>query len=1024
MGNRRKSVEKMDMSDDFGDLEDELMTLERNECAYLNAPTFVADAPQSAPPALPVATPPPAARAADAAPNSAPTSAPAPVVSMLDLIKSSLSTAVNELLERAEQLRVLHATLNGEVCVDSASSSVAKEEDERIARRKAVVDSLIEQRKQAITLRVLQRSRDARAGGANANDPERMHAKLDQIEAQSLAESERPSSPVIWTALVELLTQEERDYMAKSADEIFEEQLKYPKDVEEKHELIRTHLDAIFQHAAPTKNGHVLRRSASHSIGNVLRDFNSIFCACYDNYLRAVEHIAIVLPMAAADVNQVAAILAQVLVFKYKALGEWHEFVQGCVLDALFVHLQPTLHGLYVVAFAAEDSFVEQRALALRERRLADFGVRPRFRLDDGDASDSGANNGLLDHNELRLRSLRRYEAAIYIMNDLPNHRSPWEKLALLAKLCRTIDETIRTYYAELRSTPTPPPENLNLTADDLCSLLAFVLVMSPAMCRHVYSQLAILGSFLPPSHAAGEEGFAIATFTSAVRFLTHLTVDDALKSILHSNASMSAPSRSSVILLVVAVLHCVVLWSLRVSVSELTPVVQALTSTVYFRRESNGSIFALDSRDNSVNELQDSQLYARYVGLAMHQSSGRIFWSDGRSIKYKAVDVPQPPLPPPTTTTLVGSLAHVTWHGVNFGTQRSDLMELRVLDVPCVSVLQWSPTMVECIVALPTTDATSVTTDNCVIRTTSGSMTGFARNYGEMRAYGYPSPIVEYLELVVRPLRPQALAFENAILPSADNDQWLYWSNTLDGNIYRSSLTSTALEVVQTRAWGVRGLALLPASAQVANGSAVLFFSLEGKGKIMQRLLPSSNPNVAATVLLTGLSSPRGLAVSATQSKLFFAEKTGRIFKVQLVSAPQSLVQGASKRVLTLPTTTRLDGLAVDSSNLYWCETNSNVVARASIDAFERQVLVGGSANLALSWPRAVVLRTFNGISNALDSGQFFFSEYTGRISRGTAATVIINELTAPTMIHLDQLLLQASSQTHNSHVHFYGLE
>lgn len=59
--------------------------------------------------------------------------------------------------------------------------------------------------------------------------------------------------------------------------------------------------------------------------------------------------------------------------------------------------------------------------------------------------------------------------------------------------------------------------------ADDLRAILAFVLVSAPSMCLHVFSQLAILSSFMPQTSASGEEGFALATFTSAVRLVSRL---------------------------------------------------------------------------------------------------------------------------------------------------------------------------------------------------------------------------------------------------------------------------------------------------------------------------------------------------------------------------------------------------------------------------------------------------------------------------------------------------------------------
>lgn len=60
-------------------------------------------------------------------------------------------------------------------------------------------------------------------------------------------------------------------------------------------------------------------------------------------------------------------------------------------------------------------------------------------------------------------------------------------------------------------------------------------------------------------------------------------------------------------------------------------------------------------------------------------------------------------------------------------------------------------------------------------------------------------------------------------------------------------------------------------------------------------------------------------------------------------------------------------------------------------------------------------------------DNDDFFYSEYTGRIAKGQASAVIINELSASSMVYLDQLV-QRSSITKRSGddntLHMYALE
>lgn len=354
----------------------------------------------------------------------------------------------------------------------------------------------------------------------------------------------------------------------------------------------------------------------------------------------------------------------------------------------------------------------------------------------------------------------------------------------------------------------------------------------------------------------------------------------------------------------------------------------------MYFRQQSNGSILALSSVDSSVTELERSTEYARFVGMTLHQRTDVLYWSDGRSIRRRSVLATDGP----ATQVLIGTLAHVTWYGVNFGSTQTDIVEMNIKGTTCVSVLSWSPDKVECLVGLPlrypTTagDSVSVNADfikaeDCKIQTTSGAMQGFALNYGEMRAAGYASPIVEHLDVRATFITPHALAV-NDNAATDKTEEWLYWSNSADGKIYRSHLSSTRLEVVQENAWSVRGLAIGRLSSSEETTSS-LYFSLESKGIIARIPLPSS-PIAGALpnreVLLQGLESPRGIALDAVNQALYFAEKTGRIFKAKMLrdgvlstattgdNDSKSGPKLSARKVVALATMTRLDGLAVDS--------------------------------------------------------------------------------------------------------------
>ncbi|RLN86216.1 hypothetical protein BBJ28_00010846 [Nothophytophthora sp. Chile5] len=347
-----------------------------------------------------------------------------------------------------------------------------------------------------------------------------------------------------------------------------------------------------------------------------------------------------------------------------------------------------------------------------------------------------------------------------------------------------------------------------------------------------------------------------------------------------------------------------------------------AATSTVYFRQQSGGSIFALDGRDQSQTELEGSDRYARFVGMTLHRRLDRLFWSDGRVISSaSATDGSD-------LNVIIGALARVVWIGTNFGQTQADVQLLTVSGVRCVSILSWSSSRVECLVGLPQRfsqqELPLVSETDCTIQTTQGSMTGFALNYHEMLAAGYPSPIVERLDIEAAFILPHALTIDDR-----EDHEWLYWSNSADGSIYRSHLQSTAIDVLQERRWSVRGLALsIPSEPLSASGS--LFFSLESKGTISQLELPSSSSRSPpeARIVLGGLRSPRGLAIDSSKQMLFFTEKTGRIYQAKLDSSlqarqqQQTLLDDASivtsgidvRRIITRPSIARLDGIAVDS--------------------------------------------------------------------------------------------------------------
>ncbi|TMW65724.1 hypothetical protein Poli38472_008366 [Pythium oligandrum] len=520
------------------DLEDELMDLESNESAYL---------PQAAhsmpPPSISVNTKPIATenRVSPALKSPVLPSKPPSPPSSWSSSHSSAETVTcspsgEEPLGWYDHVEMLLATAEAKYMewqdqVELQGSFSAEEyrvaEEARVERRRRSIQALTQQRKSVIHDHFA--AFTGSGNGVEDVDVEELVAKLSKVIAQSTTRQEQTARETIWTHLVEDLPREERDYVAKAGEEMFIEKMKYKRDQEETKTLIHEYLQDVFRWHPPKKNGQHVGRVMNHSLGQTMREFAEIFHACYGSIVTStrVDALTSLLPLVAADVNQFAAILVQVVLYKYRFLSRvWQALVHRCILDALFEHLQPTLHGLYVAAFAREDAFVRNLAQLLRTSRLDRFGIKTLFRLDDSWrlAKSSVEVDAIQDANEQRLKSLRQYDPLVHKLNAFPSLRSPWSKAELIANVCRDVDRTIKAYYATWEASLRPSQEQLNIAADDLSALLSFVLVSAPAACSHVVTQLAILGCNLPGESAKGEEGFAVATLSAAVTHLCHLT--------------------------------------------------------------------------------------------------------------------------------------------------------------------------------------------------------------------------------------------------------------------------------------------------------------------------------------------------------------------------------------------------------------------------------------------------------------------------------------------------------------------
>ncbi|RLN86217.1 hypothetical protein BBJ28_00010847 [Nothophytophthora sp. Chile5] len=414
-----------------------------------------------------------------------------------------LAQATRQLaLRRAEQLPIPAARSVDEELLSAEQQLLLAEEDARQERRNAVARQLAMARQTSIAARlddlvqqfeqqqqeIATASQETEEDGRQRAERRQMTAKVDFVVAssalelrlalQQLQEEQQEGSAVAWTRLLEDLPTQERDYLAQAADERFVEQMKYLKDdrEHERYDAIAQHLHGILVLAAPQHNGQQVAKTAlHHSLRHLLQAFANIFRDCYAGFLQygghgfglrsgiSIDRVTCVLPLVSVDVTQFSAILTQVVLFKYPFLqtsAAQKTAVQRSVLHALFEALQPTLHGLYVAAFQREDAMLDDLAFAARTHRLEFFLIPPRFRLDGLSQRDQQLAD---DGNERRLRSLRAYSAAVYLMNNLASDRSPWAKLERLARACREIDHAVKAFYDQQPVEQRPSLEEMNV---------------------------------------------------------------------------------------------------------------------------------------------------------------------------------------------------------------------------------------------------------------------------------------------------------------------------------------------------------------------------------------------------------------------------------------------------------------------------------------------------------------------------------------------------------------------------------
>ncbi|KDO22584.1 hypothetical protein SPRG_12564 [Saprolegnia parasitica CBS 223.65] len=325
----------------------------------------------------------------------------------------------------------------------------------------------------------------------------------DAAETRRRGRLERRSSNV-FGGLFTSLARVERNPYAQHADEMFLELISAPStpprpttpprarlfDAVPKTSKVRQHFQQLFQTLPGQRAASLLVKPVQHSLCSVLFEFAEIFHTLYAS-ARSREDAA----HAALDVREFGGVLLQVLSFKYPPLqhdASLLEVAAESVEDALFLHLQPTLHNVFAQVYGADDEAWSTKLAHLKALPLDAYDMPHRFQSPC-------------------------YDDAITVLSALGNARTPSAKVRCVAATCTSIDRCIKRHYA---SDPSMAVDRLNISADDLPSVLAYVVAQAVATHGHLASYVALMDAFLPPRLEAGEEGYSLAMLHAA---LTHL---------------------------------------------------------------------------------------------------------------------------------------------------------------------------------------------------------------------------------------------------------------------------------------------------------------------------------------------------------------------------------------------------------------------------------------------------------------------------------------------------------------------
>ena len=176
-----------------------------------------------------------------------------------------------------------------------------------------------------------------------------------------------------------------------------------------------------------------LVKPVQHSLGEIFIDLTECFHELVNTSGLSIPDEVKVHQRAILLVKSFIPLFHQVIQYRYPFLEDEKEGIQVCIEDAIFTHLQPTLHGIYAKQFQQQDQIISRALYDIHHNfSMKDIGIKPIFHLDGTSAS---------------------YQLALDALHDFATLRSPSRRLSCLVKTCRSIDTSIKMFHNDSQDT-------------------------------------------------------------------------------------------------------------------------------------------------------------------------------------------------------------------------------------------------------------------------------------------------------------------------------------------------------------------------------------------------------------------------------------------------------------------------------------------------------------------------------------------------------------------------------------------